>query len=213
MTLRGSISLILVVSAMVWSAGVSAQSTYNEIKDTVLYVDRGVKVYNPDSSRIPTAEERGIIISAQAGTLKKVQSFHMNGVNINFQDTTYGKTPMMWAVAAGQKEVFDYLLKAGAKTSAIADVDGYTVLAAATEHGNVEMVKALLSQEGENAVTSQDVNSCFLRAVQSRSKDICKAYIEHGLGQEVMNDVAAKCDKWGMVDMLDWLTLHGARLK
>lgn len=210
---RGFISAFVVLIGWAATNNVSAQSVYNKQSDTVIVVDRGVKIYHPDSAKPLTEEEKKLIISSQAGTLSKVTTFHLNGVNVNCQDDTYGKTPIMWAVAAGQKEVFDYLLKNGAETSTLADVDGYTVLFTSTEHGRADMVKALLEHEGKNAVSQSDVDNVFIRAVQSRNTEMVGYFIDHGLSPGVMNEAATKADQWGMTDMLDYLASRGARLK
>ncbi len=94
--------------------------------------------------------------AAQNGDLAKVRALvKANPDLVSSKDTEYGGTPLLFAVAFGQKEVAQFLLANKADINAL-DNDGETPLYAAARLGKKAMVELLLAKKAD--VNAKDNN-------------------------------------------------------
>jgi ankyrin repeat protein len=89
-----------------------------------------------------------IFRAARIGRVYQVQEALDNGADINYQDATYGRTPLSWAVANKNQGVVRWLLREdGIDLNSKAN-DGRTPLSCAVAvRGNKEVVELLLGED------------------------------------------------------------------
>ena len=112
--------------------------------------------------RIGVKNENPLHIAAGLGEEEKVRKLLQNGRKINERDS-FGATPLLIAMVAGQEKMVDFLLsrKADPKISA---KEGYTLMHGAAFSGKKSLVRKALSlglevnpRYGSNGITPTDV--------------------------------------------------------
>ena len=101
-------------------------------------------------------------VAAGLGDLKLVKRLLKEGYEIN-QPDSFGATPLLIAMVAGQEEMVDFLLARNANPTLTAK-DGYTLMHGAAFSGKKSMVRKALSlglkvnsRYGEDGITPADV--------------------------------------------------------
>ncbi|XP_057298791.1 uncharacterized protein LOC130629553 isoform X2 [Hydractinia symbiolongicarpus] len=117
-----------------------------------------------------------IMLAALAGFEKKNDKYVMQRLlrmgDINKESADTGQTPLMLAVSRGNLGTVDLLLDAGCDVNAIDD-EGSTALMCSCEHGNINIVKALLAHPGCDATIEDNEGSTALSiAMDARRKDL-----------------------------------------
>lgn len=125
--------------------GVYRKSSQANIVDKLIAAGASVSASSPHHGTVLT---KAIIQAPQLLTLETIRAMVRGGADVNAPDPL-GQTPLMLAVRQNQKEVFDFLLNAGAKRSLQArDKYGRTVLAYAASaylDASLPMVNVLLA--------------------------------------------------------------------
>ena len=131
-------------------------------------------------SKIGVKNENPLHVAAGLGEQEKVKKLLQKGRKINERDS-FGATPLLIAMVAGQEKMVDFLLsrKADPKLSA---KDGYTLMHGAAFSGKKALVRKALSlglevnpRYGKNGITPTDVAEDegdalpFLRALGGRT--------------------------------------------
>jgi ankyrin repeat protein len=130
-----------------------------------LFLGTGVKI--PDFHK-----------AALEGNLAKVKEFVESGMDVDTKDRL-GWTPSYWALSAGQKEVFEYLLGKGAEITTKTN-HGRTLLHQASQAGFAEIVKSLIAKGVEVDAKSDSGNTPLKIASGAGHKEIVKLLIANG---------------------------------
>lgn len=113
-------------------------------------------------NKIGVKNKSPLHVAAGLGNVKKVRTLLNDGRDVNERDS-FGATPLLIAIVAGQEEMVNFLLdhKANPKISA---KDGYTLMHGAAFSGKKSMVKKALalglevnSRYGDDGITPTDV--------------------------------------------------------
>ncbi|MBC8471713.1 MAG: ankyrin repeat domain-containing protein [Planctomycetes bacterium] len=162
------------------------------------FIDAGANVnYKDDSGRTPlhhalqgtNADVAKQFIGARVkipafhnavleGDLAKVTQLVESGMDVNTKDE-FGWTPSYWALSAGQKKVFAYLLSQGANVTAKAN-DGRTLLHQASKAGFTEIVKQLIAKGVEVDAKPDSGNTPLKIAAGADHEEIVKLLIANG---------------------------------
>ena len=111
----------------------------------LLNVDHANSSYVRSSSRF---NKTSVLIAAcKTGDSVIVRMLIDKGAELEFKDVPFGRTALMYAVAANKATVVDLLLAEGANVNAT-DGKGYTVLTAAKDSGDEDM-KTLIEDKIE----------------------------------------------------------------
>lgn len=159
---------------------------------------------NARDARRQTRDKTALMLAAAAGQLAIVQALLEVGADPNLTDQgddaqpvpkallehtdpetilsmgySFGRTALMAAAAAGQTEVVQTLLQAGANPN-LQDAISYTALALATENTHLSIVQALVAAgtEVNQAVTYG--NTPFLLACEKGAVEIAEVLLNHG---------------------------------
>ncbi len=130
-----------------------------------LFVGTGVKI---------TAFHNAVL----EGNLAKVRQLVESGTDVDTKDE-FGCTPSYWALSAGQKKVFAYLLSQGADVTAKTN-DGCTLLHQACKAGFTEIVKQLIAKGVEVDAKPDSGNTPLKIAARAGHKEIVKLLIANG---------------------------------
>ncbi len=148
-------ALILVFTLFLFSL-VKAQDKNELLYDAVVKKDKPAvqKLLNVDhanSNYIRSASrfsKTSVLIAAcKTGDSDIVRMLIDKGADLEYKDVPFGRTALMYAVAANKVTVVDLLLSEGANVNAN-DGKGYSVLTAAKDSGDDEM-KALIEDKIE----------------------------------------------------------------
>ena len=123
------------------------------------------------------------------GDLDFVKGCLEKGLDINARLPITGATLLPASIYGGHRHIFDYLILNGADVNAIGD-DGYTVLMAAANQGNLEMLEILLDKGADPNLASPITGETPLHAATSKGfsasyVDCVKRLLEHGANPNV----------------------------
>ena len=108
--------------------------------------------------------------AAKTGNLEALKVHLANGVNLNTQDPQFGLAALSWAIFAGEVEIAEQLIKAGADVNA-KNRDGSTPLHEAAFMGRSTMARILIQNGADMDAVNDDGQTPFNLA-QADWKDI-----------------------------------------
>jgi uncharacterized protein len=98
----------------------------------------------------------------------------------------YGATPLSQAASAGNAQMIEALLKAGADPKTLTTPDGETVLMTAARAGNADAVKILVDRGADvNARENYKGQTALMWAAAERHPDVVKVLLAHGADWKV----------------------------
>jgi len=101
------------------------------------------------------------------GNLKFVKECIAKGMDINSRAPISGATPLDAAIYGGHRPIFDYLIHQGADVNGIGYENG-TILMAAANQGNVEMLRQLLEKNANPNLPSPTTGETPLHAATAK---------------------------------------------
>jgi len=125
--------------------------------------------------------------AAKRGDLEAVRTLLRDGADVNAAQGD-GMTALHWSALHGSVEMMDVLLMAGATTSAMTRLGGYTALHLASSNGNAGAVRRLLEAGSQaDRPTSTGVRPLHL-AAQAGSAGAITALLERGAEIEARDE-------------------------
>ena len=125
--------------------------------------------------------------AAKNGDIQKARELINKGIDVNIEDGTYGKTPLMWASGRGQREMCEFLLSNGAEINHQTNPNRETALMHACHIGNKEIVEYLISKGADINLHDLNGSSAFGEAAEGwRWEEV--AYIR-GVRDNLITDV------------------------
>ncbi|KAF9888610.1 hypothetical protein FE257_008542 [Aspergillus nanangensis] len=119
-----------------------------------------------------------LIEATKNGDLEIVQELLKKTQQLDFRDTRYGETALMWAAECNEEETFQTLLAAGADIT-IVDNNDLTALSWAVKTGSETMVRLLLERGADANVSADGTKPCIGHAAAFNQLTIVKLLVEH----------------------------------
>ena len=122
-------------------------------------------------------------LAAQKGNVQALSillSMNVDSGYVTALKANDGKTPLLWASAAGSKEAMELLLKAGSNLTDTAS-DGSSPLHYAAESGSLECVKFLMEKKSLSNLVTHDGSTALHHAVIGRCGEILQFLLENGV--------------------------------
>ncbi len=153
-------------------------------------------------------------LAACMGYLARVKDFVSQETEVDTKDEL-GWTPSYWALSAGQKKVFAYLLSQGADVTAKTN-DGHTLLHQASKAGFTEIVKQLISKGADVSVKAKNGETPLQHAASKGHEEVVKLLVAKGAdvnatsnnGKHPLGDAALA----GHEDVVKLLIASGAKV-
>ncbi len=149
------------------------------------------------------------------GNLAKVKEFVESGTDVDMKDKL-GWTPAYWALSAGQKDIFEYLLNKDADITARTNIMGLTLLHQASRAGFTEIVEQLIAKGTDVNVKDKAGSPPLQFAASEGHEDIVKLLVAKGanvnatsiFGGHALGDAALA----GHEDIIKLLIASGAKV-
>jgi ankyrin repeat protein len=148
-------------------------------------------------------EQTPLMIASRVGSLPLVQMLQKAGARVNEREQYRGQTALMWAVAAGQVEVVDFLIRHKAEVDARARINdwgnqitsepraqyrpagGLTALLYATRSGCLECAKLLIKAGADiNRPTPEGVTP-LMNAIDNNNHEIANFLLDQGANPHI----------------------------
>jgi ankyrin repeat protein len=155
-----------------------------------------------------------LVNAAKQGQRQEVRRLLRDGADV---DTALGDgmTALHWAAQAGDAELTNILLWAGANVAATTRIGGYTPLLIASNRGDAPTIEALVrAQADPNRATTNGTTPLMLAAA-SGSVEAVRLLIDHGANVNARENVKGEtalifAAAYGRAEVVGVLTAHGA---
>ncbi|MGH9319064.1 MAG: ankyrin repeat domain-containing protein [Vicinamibacteria bacterium] len=180
----------------------------SRLRATLLAALGGTALLAASPGDLPT-DKTPVADAARAGDRESVRTLLQQGGDVNAAQGD-GMTALHWAALAGDVELADMLLYAGANVKASTRLGAYTPLLMATKSGQGSMVSTLLSAGADpNAATTSGTTSLMLAAASGNVDAVTRLLdagasidaLESSMGQTALM-FASAYDRKPVVDVL-----------
>ena len=120
-----------------------------------------------------------LMTCARTGSVDAVRSLLAHGARVNEQETVWGQTALMWAIAEGHPDVVAALVAAGADIGHRTD-RGFTPLLFAAQQGAVGSAAILLEAGTDVNEVGSDGSAALLVATESGHADMVRFLLDTG---------------------------------